>query len=756
MEKQSKDIGRLLSFHNMLDDQQEVIHKVLIPKIQRDYAQGRNGMEALRQRFLKSIFEVIDNRTDKELMLDFVFGQKEESTKNTFFPVDGQQRLTTLFLIHLYVGKMAGVSTGLLKKFSYETRTSSKQFCERLHDIPSESYKGIKDFIEKQWWYTGLWKTDPTIKAMINMLHDIDCHYQAIGYSQEDFINVWERLKRNVKFWLLYLSDLNTTDELYIKMNSRGKPLTDFEHFKAMLDEYAHTNGELSNKIDTRWTKLLWRYRDASQDLNPEKYVDNGLDQCFYNLLLFYLNIEGSKRGLTNYEHPETNILVLADKVLGHNKQKGNEYAAEKERDTKEIMDRFTRILDFFSSQDENEDYINDPTTFFKRYLQHDYTEWSSDKSRFTMPETVKVFTGKTTEDGLDLLKQICSLGKIENKAALYAEAFFQYASSPSSDFLNRLRQLRNLVENTEIHARAFRENLLVVDELIANGNLSIDGVSDEFNQSQKRQEVFKEAWLTKHPEKANLLKLVENHWLLMGNLNVVIKRNDSMDEIDETTLDNICHLFHSNCDYEKIQLALLSYGDYSPLPNKNKVRPYGGREWRRWRDLTQSFNQATPSIVQAFLKNEPLYDTANLDKIVDLYLASEHETYNWPYYLVKYPEIRSARYAKYRYLNGHYTHTVLNANGGGGPEMFWNPYNKALGTYIQYANTVDYYGGPMTLTDANIQVNILEHHIEFKFPDQTTQLFEIPSDAKTGLDIVDRIEFAIKTCESVLQNRIE
>ena len=115
MEKQSKDIGRLLSFHNMLDDQQEVIHKVLIPKIQRDYAQGRNGMEALRQRFLKSIFEVIDNRTDKELMLDFVFGQKEESTKNTFFPVDGQQRLTTLFLIHLYVGKMAGVSTGLLK-----------------------------------------------------------------------------------------------------------------------------------------------------------------------------------------------------------------------------------------------------------------------------------------------------------------------------------------------------------------------------------------------------------------------------------------------------------------------------------------------------------------------------------------------------------------------------------------------------------------------------------------------------------------
>ena len=174
------DYGKLISLYNMLTSENEVIHKILIPKIQRDYAQGREGMESVRGRFLESIFEVIDKKTPKKLMLDFVFGQKEITTRNIFYPVDGQQRLTTLYLLHLYVGKRAGETTEFLKKFSYETRISSKQFCERLNEIEAEKFSGIGGFIESQWWYTGVWRTDPTISAMINMLKDIDSHWKEM------------------------------------------------------------------------------------------------------------------------------------------------------------------------------------------------------------------------------------------------------------------------------------------------------------------------------------------------------------------------------------------------------------------------------------------------------------------------------------------------------------------------------------------------------------------------------------------------
>ncbi len=141
MADNDKCVGKKVSLYEMLKkNSEDNIHKILIPKIQRDYAQGRESAGAIRERFLASLFEAIDKDSGKELLLDFVFGQKEEKTRNIFYPVDGQQRLTTLFLLHLYVGKRGGLDVDFLKKFSYETRTSSKQFCERLHEIPADAY----------------------------------------------------------------------------------------------------------------------------------------------------------------------------------------------------------------------------------------------------------------------------------------------------------------------------------------------------------------------------------------------------------------------------------------------------------------------------------------------------------------------------------------------------------------------------------------------------------------------------------------
>ena len=156
---ENNTIKHPVSLYEMLTDKDEVIHKILIPKLQRDYAQGREDMTSLRKRFLNNIFSVIDKSSIETLTLDFVFGQKEEKTKVIFYPVDGQQRLTTLFLLHIYIGKRAGEDTEFLRKFSYETRDSSRNFCQKLHEISSEEYNGIKEQIIRQWWYTGLWKT---------------------------------------------------------------------------------------------------------------------------------------------------------------------------------------------------------------------------------------------------------------------------------------------------------------------------------------------------------------------------------------------------------------------------------------------------------------------------------------------------------------------------------------------------------------------------------------------------------------------
>ena len=66
----------------------------------------------------------------KVLTLDFVYGSQNKDNPKSY-PLDGQQRLTTLWLFHWYIALKAGnleKACDTLKNFSYETRISSREF----------------------------------------------------------------------------------------------------------------------------------------------------------------------------------------------------------------------------------------------------------------------------------------------------------------------------------------------------------------------------------------------------------------------------------------------------------------------------------------------------------------------------------------------------------------------------------------------------------------------------------------------------
>ena len=75
------------------------IDQIEIPLFQRDYAQGRKGamVERIRTSFLNVLHGAVTG--GNAVSLDFVYGDVEN---RTFRPLDGQQRLTTLFLLHWY------------------------------------------------------------------------------------------------------------------------------------------------------------------------------------------------------------------------------------------------------------------------------------------------------------------------------------------------------------------------------------------------------------------------------------------------------------------------------------------------------------------------------------------------------------------------------------------------------------------------------------------------------------------------------
>ena len=114
-----------------------------IPIIQRDYAQGRLGKENLRKNFLGDLKRALDKEPpykETEMKLDFIYGTTDNDRLN---PLDGQQRLTTLWLLHWFVAVRAGILADekypeerkRLRKFTYQTRTSSADFWYARHEL---------------------------------------------------------------------------------------------------------------------------------------------------------------------------------------------------------------------------------------------------------------------------------------------------------------------------------------------------------------------------------------------------------------------------------------------------------------------------------------------------------------------------------------------------------------------------------------------------------------------------------------------
>ena len=93
-------------------------------------------------------------------------------------------------------------------------------------------------------------------------------------------------------FNFLDIDKLGSEDELYIKLNSRGRPLTDFENFKARLIDRikkidSHLEREFSQNIDTKWTDVIWNIDKNAFDTNFlnlfEIALINNLDSLDYS-----------------------------------------------------------------------------------------------------------------------------------------------------------------------------------------------------------------------------------------------------------------------------------------------------------------------------------------------------------------------------------------------------------------------------------------------------------------------------------------
>lgn len=366
-------IGKLTTFPRLMAEESVV----MIPKVQRDYAYGRKEakVEAVLDGMLGTMLEAV--RNDENVIFDFVYGGsyvKSGDDASGLIPLDGQQRLTTLFLLYFYASLVQqGVTpdeVAWLKKFRYETRQSATDFCETLIDtirgyllepskIVEETEDGeievdgpsifdnimvglskLSEEISGHPQYMPSYDSDPTIESMLNVLQRIDSIYKS-----NPIPDLWTRLMTgdNIRFYALSLDKFGLSDDLYIKMNSRGKKLTPFEIFKSDLEKaIAKIDGDLktevANKLDNAWMDIVWDY--ANPDVSGEgesrdtivRRADDGYMQLINNILrleLFRRDIEPSKNRPANIEEIFTDedavksVVAMLDTISDIHKSEG-------------------------------------------------------------------------------------------------------------------------------------------------------------------------------------------------------------------------------------------------------------------------------------------------------------------------------------------------------------------------------------------------------------------------------------------------
>ena len=273
---------------------------ISIPRMQRNYAQGRKEPEInqKRENLLNDIFDALNNK--KSLDLNFVYGNeyKLDNDKVLFVPIDGQQRLTTLFLLYWYFLILSNSKTeetkNILLKFTYETRDVTKQFCQKLInevdlDLEKITNDDLINTIKDYYWFFSDFDYDSSISSMLVMLQSIHEKTRKIGFEKcKSYFELLISDQCPITFLFLNIDNVGLTDEIYIKMNARGKPLTEFENFKAQLTNYLskkdHNFSELLlAKINCERTQFFWSITYNGENIIFDIQIMNFIKFIMFN-----------------------------------------------------------------------------------------------------------------------------------------------------------------------------------------------------------------------------------------------------------------------------------------------------------------------------------------------------------------------------------------------------------------------------------------------------------------------------------------
>ena len=289
------------------------IEQIIIPEIQRDYVWEVSNVKKLIGDILKSFkkksshqIEIKVNGKDSipesithflsqeyerlvyQQKLGFIYAYHDRDYAGKFFLIDGQQRITTLYLMLLYLysstDKVEEFKTlyfnNEIPKVDYKVREQSHDFLHLL----IKSFLNGKEYKDSEAFYSTEYLKDTTIKHLIENFEFIRLALSNIE-NKLDFLNYLENFVE-VNYFDTHLSEQG--EQLYIYMNSRGEQLSHQEIIRAELMQKV---SDATEKIELgkeweKWQNFFWKHRGGNNE-----NADNGFEEFLKWAVVIHLSI---------------------------------------------------------------------------------------------------------------------------------------------------------------------------------------------------------------------------------------------------------------------------------------------------------------------------------------------------------------------------------------------------------------------------------------------------------------------------------
>lgn len=268
--------------------------KIIIPDLQRDYCWGDNAYTSSRDRkprelvsdFVKNIMELYEEDREKIVTLGLVYGY--EQPHNHIQICDGQQRLTTLFLLLGFVNmnSQGKFNDYIISKkemqddyephLQYAIRESTLYFLSDLAKKVFIDHSTYVTQIAEADWYFNEYDQDASIQSMIAALETINSFFSA--YQDFDYESFGEFLLRNLRVLYYDMENRSRGEETYVVINTTGEPLSATENIKPILLGNASFTDDERETYSRQWEEREdWFWQNRGDD----KIADEGMYEFF-------------------------------------------------------------------------------------------------------------------------------------------------------------------------------------------------------------------------------------------------------------------------------------------------------------------------------------------------------------------------------------------------------------------------------------------------------------------------------------------